>query len=79
MINGAAPLEQCVPAAVSAAFPDGFASAAPAAAEGAAGAEEGGGGERKDAWEKQLLEHCLFRVLGACPARSRHRGLCKSG
>ena len=72
MINGAEPLEQCVPAAVSAAFPDGFAAAAaPAAAEGAAGADEGGGGERKDAWEKQLLEHCLFRVLGAWPPRSR--------
>ena len=53
-----------MPAAVAAAFPDGFASAAAGAAEGAGG-EDGAGGEKKDAWEKQLLEHCLFRVLGA--------------
>jgi len=68
VISGSAPLEDCVPAAVAAAFPDGF-GAAPPAVEAASGAEDGGaGGEKKDAWEKQLLEHCLFRVLGARPA-----------
>ena len=63
--------------AVASVFPD----AAPGLAPGGDGEAAGGGGDGEDvkagALDKQLVEHCVFRVLGAyalCNRGGRVRG-----
>ncbi len=75
MMRSATPLGECMTATVAAVLPELVAPAPPAAEPmdtGAAAAAEDGAAapaaaaaEKKDPWEKQLLEHSLFRVLGA--------------
>ncbi len=60
MLSDASPVDESVAAVVASVFPD---AARAAAADAPPAGEEPA--EKKDAWEKQLLEHSLFRVLGA--------------
>jgi hypothetical protein len=61
LLSDASPVDESVAAVVASVFPD---AARAAAADAPPAGEEPA--EKKDAWEKQLLEHSLFRVLGAC-------------
>lgn len=75
MLTHAAPLAEAVPAAVASVFPELVRAAAePAAAAPTPAADDAAAAaaaEKKDAWEKQLLEHCFIRVLGASLALTR--------
>ena len=60
LLRGSEPLEPRLSSLLRSLFPELAAEA------GGAGAEAEEGAEKRDSWEKQLVEHCFFRVLGAC-------------
>lgn len=72
VLRNSEPLEPQLGSLLRALFP----VLAAEAAGSAEGAEEGG--EKREAWEKQLVEHGFFRLLGAC-AGSCHARLCPRG
>jgi hypothetical protein len=82
-MRSATPLGECMTATVAAVLPELVAPAPPvepmdtgaaaAAEDGAAAPAAAAAAEKKDPWEKQLLEHSLFRVLGARALRAAGR------